>query len=106
MATAKKAPKAQTSEVNKAPESVKQSNNEGAYGDVSIVTSMRLKRRFVNGGYYASLYLPPEVYTNLNMIGIQLGVSWDEVVRGLIEQHQAYGSPTGELRKFIPALNG
>ncbi|HVW94946.1 MAG TPA: hypothetical protein VHA56_03175 [Mucilaginibacter sp.] len=75
------------------------------YGDVEISTSMKLKRRFVNDAYYAKMFIPAANYTQLNMIGLQLGVTWDEVLRGLIEQHLASADQISGLKNFIPALS-
>jgi hypothetical protein len=97
--TAKKAVKKQTIPVQGA--TVLQSP---VYGGVETVTSLKLKRRRVNDAYYASFFIPDSTYTWLNALGLQLGVTWDEALRGIIEQHQASGDQITGLLNFVPAL--
>jgi hypothetical protein len=41
----------------------------------------------------------------LNIVGMQLGVTWDEALRGLIEMHNSSADKLSGLKNFIPALN-
>lgn len=83
----------------------KQPQPVAEYGELQTVTSMRLKRREVISPYYGKFYMPDSMYVWLNQLGISMGVTWDEVLRGLCEQHRASNDPTGGLRLFVPALN-
>jgi hypothetical protein len=76
----------------------------GDYGGIQVVTSNRLKRRFCNNGYETSLYIPDTNYTSLSIDGLHMGVTVDEVIRGLIEQHLASTDRLNGLKHFIPAL--
>jgi hypothetical protein len=69
------------------------------------VTSAKLKRRLVHDPYYAKLFLSDESYLMLNIVGMQLGVTWDEALRGLIEMHNSSADKLSGLKNFIPALN-
>jgi hypothetical protein len=95
----------------KADKALKDASNElsficdQTYGHLQLVTSMSLKRRLVNNPYYAKFFIPDTAYTWLNTLGISAGVTWDEVLRGLIEQHMASGEQLAGLKNFIPALN-
>lgn len=77
------------------------------YGEISILKmgNINLKRRVVTDPYRARLYIPPDAITFLNAIGLQLGVTWDEALRGVIDQHRASNDPVTGLALFIPALN-
>jgi hypothetical protein len=78
---------------------------KSCYGEVKFVGPMNLKRSRVNDAYYAKFFLPGANYTFLNALGLQLGVTWDEALRGLVEQHMASGDPFTGLSNFIPALS-
>jgi len=71
---------------------------------IELVTSLNLKRAFVSNGVRASFFLSEEEYRDLNLLGIKLGVTWDEVVRGLIAQHLASTDQLSGVKYFIPAL--
>ncbi|HEY8657524.1 MAG TPA: hypothetical protein VIL78_00700 [Hanamia sp.] len=75
------------------------------YGDTQFVTSMRLKRREVVSPYYGKFYMPDTMYVWLNQLGISMGVTWDEALRGLCEMHRAANDQTGGLTLFVPALS-
>lgn len=82
----------------------KLATDSGMYGGVQTVTSLRLKRRFCNHGYEHKMYIPDENYTRLSIIGVELGITLDEVIRGLIEQHLASNDQTSALKLFVPGL--
>ncbi|MEB0260745.1 hypothetical protein [Mucilaginibacter sp. 10I4] len=78
------------------------------YGKVSTlkIGHLRLKRREITGSPYAArLYVTPDTITFLNAIGVHLGVTWDEALRGIIELHKVSNDPISGLRLATPALN-
>jgi hypothetical protein len=82
----------------------KSQHTHGLYGAVQVVTSNRLLRSFVNNGYKASFFIPDENYTALTILGLEMGCTWDEVLRGLIEMHLASSDKISGLKNFVPAL--
>lgn len=83
---------------------VKQAKNVLPPG-VHYVTSLNLKRKNVEDAVRAPFFVSNDDYRYLNTLGIQCGVTWCEVLRGLIAQHQISGDQTSGLKHFIPALN-
>lgn len=76
----------------------------GLYGAIDTVTSSRLKRRYVNNGYRCDFFIPDVTYTELQILGLKLGVTWDEALRGIIDQHLASSDTVTGLKNFVPAL--
>jgi hypothetical protein len=71
-------------------------------GTYQTVTSLGLRRKIVpDPCKRVALFVSDEEYTELNLIGIKLGVTWDEVVRASISQAMASNDPAGSLRNFI-----
>jgi hypothetical protein len=75
------------------------------YGAIQYVTSLNLMRRMVNDHKKVVLYLPDDTYKDLVVIGIKLGVTWDEALRGIIDMHLASADPVSGLKLFVPALS-
>ena len=75
------------------------------YGNVKQVTAAKLKRTFVNDGVRGSFFISEDTFRWLTLLGIQMGVTWDEVLRGMIEIHRQSADPQKALEYFIPALN-
>ena len=78
---------------------------QSQYGAVTSVTSLNLKRRHVNNAYRGSFFMHEEVYTYLSVLGIQMGVTWDEALRGIIDMHKETAQNSNGLLLFVPALN-
>ena len=75
------------------------------YGDVQIVTSLNLKRRLVHNAYRGSFFMHEDVYKHLSVMGIAMGVTWDEALRGIIDMHIETSQNNNGLSLFVPALN-
>ncbi|MET3979982.1 hypothetical protein ABIB62_002675 [Mucilaginibacter sp. UYP25] len=78
------------------------------YGKVTTlkIGKLRLKRREIaDTPYAARLYVTPDTITFLNALGVDLGVTWDEALRGIIELHKVSNDPISGLRLTCPALN-
>jgi hypothetical protein len=43
-------------------------------------------------------------FTELTIIGLRFGVTWDEVLRGIISMQLSGVTPSDGLQNFIPAL--
>lgn len=70
--------------------------------DVQVVTALNLKRKIVKGPVKrCPFFISDADFTDLTLIGIKLGVTWDEVLRGLISQMQASPDALSSLKHFI-----
>ncbi|QQL51087.1 hypothetical protein [Mucilaginibacter ginkgonis] len=71
---------------------------------IKYVTSFNLKRTHIAGAVKANMFLSQDDYARLGVTGMQLGVTWDEIVRGCIDMAFASSDPLSALKNFVPAI--
>jgi len=76
-------------------------------GSIETVTSLNLRRTLIVGEDVRKLsfYIEDAAYTDLCALGMQYKLTWDEVLRGLVNQMRASNDPINTLCYHIPLLN-